>query len=91
MKYNIWLNHNTQQYEINPSTHGAWDTIEQAQSLCDQENAKLAEKKNLSSSQIAEQAHSDAVHGIPSVKSLETLNAKLVAIKRAEEIENSDE
>lgn len=91
MKYNTWFNRNTQQYEINPSTAGTWDTIELAQSICDRENAKLAEKKNLSASQIAEQAHSDAVNGIPSVKSLETLETKLAEIKRAEEIENSDE
>lgn len=32
-----------------------------------------------------------AIHGVPSAKSLKNLDAKLAAIKRAEEIENGDE
>ena len=80
MKYRIFKNYRTMQYEIEEDESG-WMTLGAATTECKKLNSQTVQP---------EDAHSNAIHGIPSEKSLKNLPAKLAAIKRAEEIENDE-
>lgn len=59
--------------------------VERAQQRCDSLNPRAPHIET------PEEEHALALRGVPSTKSLKNLDAKLAAIKRAEEIENGDE
>lgn len=90
MLYRIYLSAKTGQHEIiEDADYEFGMSADRARTECDKLNAELNARRN--QPETPAQTQWFVVHGVPSTKSLKNLDAKLSAIKRAEEIENGSE